>query len=125
MKNNEHLNEFIMLAHMARDVATLLEKAYQRAAAEGAPTSDHAQHDMSRFIAGAHAVGAMADAVKEYQHEHPFERAWLRDCLLNVTNEVQLEDFKRHVKKNKKELKISDYHVEVIQSLTMETVQEF
>ena len=133
-KNNEHLNEFIMLANMARDLATVLEKAYKQAVTEGAPVFEDPgnDNDVSRFIAGAHAVGAMADAARQYEKEEYFRKhggkaasmRWLRDCAYTITCESDLRAFKNYIRANAQEFGISGDHVRWVMSLTLLSIQE-
>ena len=127
-RNNEHLNEFIMLANIMRDTAAVLEKAYKRAITEGAPCfeDETCDHDVSRAIAGAHAVGAMADAAKEY-HKYSREEAaynWLRDMAYTISCESDLSEFKQYIRENVEEFNISALNQRWVQALTLETIQE-
>ena len=132
--NNEHLHEFIMLAHLARDISGLLEKAYKQAVTEGAPMfeDEMCDHDVSRAIAGAHAVGAMADAARQYEKEEYFRKhggeaasmRWLRDVVYTISCESDLRAFKRYIRENAEEFGISGDHVRWVMSLTLLSIQE-
>ena len=133
-RNNEHLAEFIMLANVVRDAATMLEKAYKRAVTEGAPVFEDPEcdHIVSRALTAAQNVGAMADAARRdekevYFRKHGGEAAsmrWLRDCALNCNNAVDLSRFKRYIRVHAEEFNISGDHVRWVMTLTLLSIQE-
>lgn len=132
-QNNEHVSEFIMLANIMRDTATMLEKAYKRAINDG---DDHWQDRLAteiveNVITAAQMVGAQADDIS-YQEEittaapliDGHRSAWLRDCALHCRNEMEVRSLKRFVKENMEKCNLSVEQVEWALKLTLKNIQE-
>ena len=128
-RNNEHLHEFIMLANMARDLATVFEKVYKQAVTEGAPVFEDPEcdHIVSRALTAAQNIGAMADAasipdVVLTKGEMTYN--WLRNCARECCTEEQLQEFIEYVRERKDEYTISAFDWLWVRALTLESINE-
>jgi hypothetical protein len=128
-KNNEHLNEFIMLCNIMRDAATVMEKAYRRAVTDGAHAFEDPECDniVSRALTAAQNIGAMADAASvpdAVLTRGEMSKNWLINCARECYTEEQVQEFIQYVRERKDEYTINAFDWLWVQALTLESINE-